>query len=93
MSEIDRTSKRVIAAMLPEEIDQETAGEIAAVGIAPARFKEPLGRVLIFAGQRFIVTGYVTKEEFVEAAAAVGLPRDLLLQVPENHFFHRVSTD
>lgn len=45
----------------------EAVQEMARVGIIVSREKAPVGHRFDMAGQRFVVTGHATREEFLEA--------------------------
>jgi hypothetical protein len=73
------------------EVPEWVAREVAAVGIHPAIEQHPVGHVYTIAGQTFVITGYTTREAFLEAFHNVtGRIAD---PPPEVQFFHLVSTD
>lgn len=75
------------------QVSPEIAEEIALVGIIPSSGLEPIGYRISINGQPFVVIGYATREEFVEAAKAAGLPHlERFRSVPLPHFL-RLSTD
>jgi hypothetical protein len=79
-----------------DDVTIETAKEMAAVGIIPSKEgpdKEPVGYRFTMAGQVFVVTGYVTREEFLAAVADAGFPVAIFAQCPRNYHFQRISTD
>lgn len=71
------------------------AREIAAVGIVPEA--PPCSRIgdrFYIAGHPFAVTGYATREEFLDAVNQAGLEDDENFKaVPPGLHFLRVSTD
>jgi len=75
------------------EVDLETAQEIARVGMVATTRLYPVGHVYELCGQRFVVTGRATREEFLRAVEAAGLPRERFAQCPVQMLFDRVSTD
>lgn len=77
-----------------QDMSPQQAEEAARVGILPCKLKQPIGTAFTMAGQRFVVTGYATCEEFLAAALAEGLPvQDLSAETIEFRNFLRISTD
>lgn len=67
------------------------------VGIVPSQEgpnKEPIGHKFRMGGVTIVVTGYATKEEFLEAAQ-LNLPEQfhILKQVPDGLFFQCVVAE
>ncbi len=78
----------------PSELQSvEVAQEIALVGIIPSRRGEPAGKKFTLAGQQFVVTGTATREEFLQAVEAAGLPVENFSRCPVDSTYLRISTD
>ena len=87
---------RIVTATWKPVHSKEQAAEIAKVGMCPSKAgpkKRPIGTRVKIAGHPFTVTGYATKEEFLAAVEAAGLPVRLFAGVPDGMYFQRLSTD
>ena len=79
-----------------ELVNEKTAREMALVGVIPSYQgpdEEPIGHAFEMAGQRFIVTGYVTRQDFFDAVERAGLPLAPFLNCPHGMHFQKISTD
>jgi len=80
----------------PNDVGLSYAKEMAAVGIVPTSVgpeQEPIGHRFQMAGQWFVVTGYTSREAFIEAATRV-IGRGGWDECPDSlKFFQCISTD
>lgn len=84
------------ACVLPSEATLDMAEQMAQVGIVPSAAgpeQEPIGHRFELAGQPFVVTGYATREEFLDAVERAGFPVAVFRHCPDGYHFQRVSTD
>lgn len=76
-----------------KDLGEKQAREIAEVGVIPCRTQHPVGHKFEMGGQQFVVTGYTTKEGFLDAIGGVGLDREGFSTVPDGYYFQMISTD
>lgn len=84
---------RVGAKIELQDVCEDTAREMALVGVIPVDELDPIGHVFEIAGQPFKVYGYCTKEEFLQAVEAAGMDPVPFYAIPETFKFERISTD
>lgn len=76
------------------DVSLDTAMEIARVGIVPSSLLRPVGYIELIAGQPFTITGYATRDEFLQAVADADLEdQESFRSVSSDMYFLRVSTD
>lgn len=73
-----------------DEISLEQAKEINLVGIIPSGELDPPGTIVHFGGYPFIVEGEATREEFLAAVEASGIPGAFLFRECPAPFFLRI---
>jgi hypothetical protein len=76
-----------------DQVPEQTAKEMAAVGIIPSEKVLPLGTRLDLFGTPFVVTGPATREEFFQAAKAAGLDVGSWVLLDLVPYFFRISGD
>lgn len=77
----------------PEDIPECYAREMAEVGAMVSEDNEKIGRVINLAGQPAIITGEISRSEFLERVERAGLSATEFNALPHFLRFFSISTD